>query len=173
MQCEKNWVWLPEQTSNGIKNVIYSWNPYRLGIVEDNKLIIHTNIKLEPAYIFQNARGSTPFIEYQIQNKNCKYNGDWLIGVIHYSIDQPWEESVIRKYYHLMVLLDKKNNIPKWISKPFLFGNTHGIEFCIGLKYENNLFHFFVSMMDKDPVIFTIEKEKIRFDFPITQMMPL
>ena len=111
-------------------------------------------------------RGSTIFTNCSINRPGYCYNGDYLIGLIHYSIDQPNETSIVRKYYHCLVLLNPVSLIPIIMTSPFTFCKKHGIEFCIGMKHdqETGIFTFWVSIMDQTPTEFFIHQDKIDFN---------
>jgi hypothetical protein len=168
LTCEKNWIFIKDESS-GVNVVIYRWFPFQIATFDEktNNINIVLSLNLTPQYLFRNMRGSTAFYNYSIYKNNCKYNGDWLVGLIHYSIDQPNYIDIARKYYHSLVLLNKKTLIPFAITHPFTFNQSHGIEFCIGMRYENEIFTFWVSIMDRSPMIYTIHNDQIDFDILI------
>jgi hypothetical protein len=170
-ECEKNWIFIDDGCATTITTttpprVIYRFNPYEMGtlsrdtVTNKHKLQIEHTCQLTPTYMFKNMRGSTPFIPYTM---NGDATTEWLIGVVHYSIDQTRDTPMVRKYYHCLLLLDPVTLIPKRMTHPFLFGTTHGIEFCIGFKYDAGHFTFWVSVMDAVPQEFTIAENKLRF----------
>jgi glycosyltransferase involved in cell wall biosynthesis len=109
--CEKNWL-----AVNGTNDIIYGWNPLRVGVIRDDELVFHREHKT-PWY-FKHFRGSAVAI------KPLQYPGEtWaLVHTVEYV--QP------RKYFHLFVRLGE-HYAPKYISRPFVFkGKT--IEYCIG-----------------------------------------
>lgn len=165
-ECEKNWIFIEKEEKI---YVIYRWYPFEIGILENDKIVIDKSLKLQPEYIFKDMRGSTIFIEYSINRYNCIYNGDWLIGIIHYSIDQDVNTNIYRKYFHCLVLLNKESLIPKYITSPFTFLKKQGIEYCIGMRYEkiNGIFTFWVSIMDNSPREFYLHEDKIDFNISI------
>jgi hypothetical protein len=166
-KCEKNWIFI---SHNNNKYIIYRWFPFDIGVLKNDEIKIISSINLTPEYIFKNMRGSTPFIHYSVNKSGCNYNGNWLIGVVHYSIDQSQDSNIVRKYYHCLVLLNPNTFIPYIITSPFTFSTNHGIEFCIGMKYDkgNGVFIFWVSIMDNNPMVFYIKEENIDFNILIS-----
>ena len=92
-------------------------------------------------------RGTSPFIEY---------NGE-LIGVTHFS-----EDAMPRRYFHMLVVLDKTTYEPIRYSKPFVFDKV-GIEFCIGFDARDDKYRFWISQFDRDPVLFEVNTHIISF----------
>jgi hypothetical protein len=178
-QCEKNWIFIEQGTT---KKILYRWDPFEIGIIEDT----HTYLKIEssyhlmPAYIFKNMRGSTPFypyhrnisISYPLSTISTEYNDDWLIGVVHYSIDQPYYAPIARKYFHCLVLLNPNTCMPQFITHPFTFSQEATIEFCIGMRFNpcDSIFTFWVSIMDGTPIEYSIHEDNIHFSIPIHKM---
>jgi len=157
--CEKNWAPIQYNKSD-INNLIiffdelcgknqyfiYKWSPFIVGYIDDNncfqiKLIKHFN----NTYI-NKFRGSSCFINYDETN---------LIGVVHYSV-----KDVPPVYYHVIVLLDKKTLLPMFYSCPFKF-NKQPIEFCIGFTIHENKYLFWISQMDREPLLIKIDVDKI------------
>jgi hypothetical protein len=167
-ECEKNWIFIAPNEGiiyghNVEKYVIYRWYPYEIAVLNNDKIEIVGSFNLTPQYLFRNMRGSTIFT-------NCNINGvDWLIGVVHYSMDQPTDSPIVRKYYHCLVLLNPTTLIPTVITSPFTFCEKHGIEFCIGMKYDETvgMFTFWVSIMDESPREFYIHKSQLKFNIII------
>jgi hypothetical protein len=180
-QCEKNWIFLPKHNNDQDiltssndddikKYIIYRWFPFEIGILNNNNEVkIILSLYLTPLYFFRNMRGSTSFINYNIHKPNCDYNGNWLIGLTHYSIDQPNTSNITRKYYHVLILLNPITYIPIFITSPFTFLKNHGIEFCIGMKFNsiNRIFTFWCSIMDKSPIEFNIHEDQFDFNIQI------
>lgn len=90
---------------------------------------------------FQYMKGSTPFIDF---------GPDELVGVVHFS-----EDTKPRSYFHMMVVLDKMTLKPLRYSEPFVFEKV-GIEFCIGFRIHNGNYEFWISRMDRAPVLIRI-----------------
>ena len=180
--CEKNWVPIP--SSDGSERFIYGWkgnqgsllippsegNHYIPMIVTvegtkctflgdavgsgDVRSIIAggvrgsaegaTSASLAAA---APAKGSSAFIEY---------NGE-LIGVTHFS-----EDATPRRYFHMLIVLDKTTYAPIRYSKPFVFEKA-GIEFCIGFDACEDKYRFWISRFDRDPVLFEVNTSIISF----------
>jgi hypothetical protein len=160
-QCEKNWIFV--KNNNGKRYIIYRWFPFELAILCDDgkvaELKIVLSFNLSPQYIFRNMRGSTPFCNYTRNGNN------WLIGTTHYGIDQPPTTDIVRKYYHVLVILNPQTLIPYAITPPFTFSKKHAIEFCIGMRFDldTRIFTFWVSIMDESPTVFSIHDDAINF----------
>ena len=149
--CEKNWVPIPFHIDDIEKLFIYKWNPFTIGyITEDNyfKPIIEKQFNNS---IVNRFRGSTPFLEYTVNNSN------YYIGIVHFS-----EQGIPPTYYHSIVLLDTFTKLPLFYSDPFKFGNQK-IEFCIGFKIDNNKneYLFWLSQMDREPLLIKMDIDKI------------
>lgn len=134
--CEKNWIPIG-------KKIIYKWHPLQLGEIINNKLIIDTT--KETPKIFKHLRGSSNIVEY-----NDEY---WCIvhGVKY---------STPRKYYHMIVILDKEYNLKKY-SVPFYF-ETYMIEYCLGILIENNNLYMSVSRNDSNPIIVKVYTKNLK-----------
>jgi hypothetical protein len=154
--CEKNWIPIIKTIhDHGIQEelFIYRWQPFEIGkIVEKENgerqldiVITYDTTKIAP--FFYKIRGSAPLVEY---------NGH-LVGVIHFS-----EEKKPRNYYHMMIMLDKDTYMPLKYSRPFYFKNV-GIEFCIGFSINENKYWFWISQFDRDPMLVSIDIDKIEF----------
>jgi glycosyltransferase involved in cell wall biosynthesis len=109
--CEKNWL-----PVDGTDDIIYSWNPLRVGQLYGEDIGFHTHH--QTPWYFNHFRGSAAAF------KPLQYPGEtWaLVHTVEYC--QP------RKYFHLFVRLGK-NYKPKMISRPFVF-RAKTIEYCIG-----------------------------------------
>jgi hypothetical protein len=94
--------------------------------------------------MFSNIRGSTPFVE----------TGEGLLGVVHFSY-----EGSPRRYFHMLVLLDKEEMIPIKTSNVFVFNNL-SVEFCIGFMVEGETYRFWISNFDRDPEVISIGSDK-------------
>jgi len=129
--CEKNWI---PFVLDGKDVIIYQWQPFQIGIVQDNHLELIINRPMPP--MLNGLKGSTPFQPFE---------GHW-IGVIHSS-----EEGSPRKYYHYLIVLDRATGLPLKLSQKFIFSRI-GIEFCIGFCLEGDRIRFWYSQHDRDPV---------------------
>ena len=150
--CEKNWIPLIKQNAAGEDTVryIYKWYPYELGEInrETDQLEIVESVALNSP-IFIKVRGSTCFVE-----SHCG-----LVGLVHFS-----EETLPRHYYHMLVLLDGDTFHPLRYSEIFCFEKI-GIEFCIGMMIRNDKYYFWISQMDRDPKLVTVDVDKIPLEF--------
>jgi glycosyltransferase involved in cell wall biosynthesis len=110
-ECEKNWI--PVERTN---DVIYSWNPLRVGTLDGTQLKFHTEHKTP--WMFSHFRGSA------VAFRPPQYPGEtWaLVHMVEYCTP--------RKYFHLFVRLGPDYK-PKSISLPFVF-RAKTIEYCIG-----------------------------------------
>jgi hypothetical protein len=143
---EKNWVPLGDPNDT----YIYSWNPFKLGRVnpETNRLEIVKQVNI-PNPLFDKFRGSSIFVaDPRIPHS--------LIGVVHLS-----EEGSPRRYYHALVRLDRESLCPTGVSELFYF-EKRGIEFCIGFAVveggSDDEYHFWISRMDRDPVLWRVKQ---------------
>jgi hypothetical protein len=108
-ECEKNWI--PVERTN---DVIYSWNPLRVGTLDGTQLKFHTEHKTP--WMFSHFRGSA------VAFRPPQYPGEtWaLVHMVEYCTP--------RKYFHLFVRLGPDYK-PKSISLPFVF-RAKTIEYC-------------------------------------------
>ena len=139
---EKNWVPLvldhPASEYHGRELFIYGWSPFCVGEVKDNKLeIIYQSDKTRLAPFFHKMKGSANLVD----------TGEVLVGVVHFS-----EELRPRHYFHMLVELDRTTLEPLWYSDPFYFSSV-SIEFCIGFSLRNDEYWFWISRMDRDPML--------------------
>ena len=141
IRCEKNWIPI------GDGQFIYSWYPFEIGKIVDNHLEI--TIKKTMPCFFKRVRGSTTFIP----------SDRGVLGVVHFS-----EECKPRHYYHIMVLLSPDTHMPIFYSRPFYFSKNPGIEFCIGFTENGDNYLFWISVMDRDPRLVIIPKNKIMIE---------
>jgi len=143
--CEKNWC--PIQYNNDIKQFfIYKWSPFQIGYIDNDSIF---QLYLEKQFHdekFNRFRGSSCFIE---RDENT------LIGLVHYSVP-----IVPPVYYHSLVLIDKKSLLPIYYSDPFKFGKKP-IEFCIGFNINLDKYLFWISQMDREPLLIKIDINKI------------
>jgi len=146
-RCEKNWVPIQFNNSFDKQFYIYKWSPFQIGFINyDNN---NFEISVEKQFnnqLINKFRGSTPFIE----------NDDTtLIGLVHYSI--PNSPPI---YFHSIVIIDKITLLPIKYSNPFKFGYKP-IEFCIGFTKYINQYLFWISQMDREPMLIKIDIDKI------------
>lgn len=153
--CEKNWTPIVRKNKidgNEEELFIYKWSPFEIGrIIEDNgeKHLEIIERSILPFPWFNQFRGSTYFQEVE----------EGLLGLVHFSI-----ECESRHYYHSLILLNKETLLPYKYSMPFCFIKV-GIEFCLGIKIDNNSYTFWISQMDGDPLMIIVPiKEIILYD---------
>ena len=136
--CEKNWIPI---TYEGQEAFIYRWSPMEIGKIVDKPdgskhlQIIKSHDIQEPW--FHKVRGSTTFTKTE----------EGLLGVVHFS-----DEGSPRHYYHVVILLDAVTLKPIRYSKPFYFQKI-GVEFCIGFTVMEGDYVFWLSRMDRDPLM--------------------
>jgi hypothetical protein len=138
--CEKNWI---PVSVDGREKFIYKWSPMEIGEIDEEGVlkIVETHTGLP--WIFSKIRGSTTFEEYG--------DGEHLVGLVHFS-----EEHGPRHYYHVLVLLERETLKPvKW-TKTFCFEKL-SIEFCIGMKKEADVYLFWISRFDRDPLLVRVD----------------
>lgn len=150
--CEKNWIPIVKDNTD---HFIYKWWPFEAGVIQDNQLVITTTWQHKTPML-SNIRGSSTFIE-----SLCLGMNEGLIGVVHFSY-----EGYPRRYYHILVLLDKATLKPLKYSDFFVF-NRESIEFCIGFTIHKDAYHFWVSNFDRDPEKMSVNIADIplKFDF--------
>ena len=138
--CEKNWI--PIMNSAGEEFFVYRWSPHmeigRINTEGGDALEIVRRYNVT-APDFNRVRGSTTFHAVE----------GGLVGVVHFS-----EETVPRRYFHLMVMLEEETFRPLRYSDPFIFQHL-GIEFCTGFKVdnENKKYVFWISKWDREPAM--------------------
>jgi Bacterial protein of unknown function (HtrL_YibB) len=154
---EKNWVPMilnnPDSPFHNRELFIYKWSPFEIGelcknLDEDEyglKLNIIERHDTGQNPFFYKMKGSTPFID----------TGKYLVGVVHFT-----EDAKLRRYYHMMVTLDRNTLRPLRYSDPFCFEEV-SIEFCIGFTIRDGKYLFWISIMDRDPALFKIPVDKI------------
>ena len=147
-ECEKNWLCIPDSNS-----YIYSWHPFRIGKIKENKLRI-TNICNTPSF-FSHIRGSASPV---------KVENMWFV-LVHFV-----EYCLPRKYYHCFVALTS-DYVPYKISLPFIFCENR-IEFCVScIKKDNNTLECFTSLNDSNPTRVSIPISSLEWiDFNSTKI---
>jgi len=144
--AEKNWI---PVVVDGKEYFIYKWSPMEIGVINPatNRLEIVKTIDMAGVKWFDKIRGSTVFTEV----------GEFLIGVVHFS-----EDEFPRKYYHILVALERNTLQPLRYSNHFVFRNI-GIEFCIGFTILNGNYLFWTSKNDREPLTLIVPIQKIPF----------
>ena len=127
-ECEKNWI-----PVSGTNDVIYSWNPLRIGQIEGNQLVFKQTLKTPD--FFRHLRGSA--VPTRVN--------DELWCLVHYV-----HHSTPRKYYHCIVKMNATTYKPNSISLPFVF-RKEGIEYCLSMTYGKNELEFIFSSWDDNP----------------------
>ena len=148
--CEKNWIPLVKDNT---EYFIYKWFPFEIGrlhSIENGKqqLVIETSWN-HTTPMFSRVRGSSPFVE--------THKG-W-VGVVHFSY-----ESSPRRYFHILVLLDRNTLLPVSYSNYFVFRNV-SIEFCVGFAVESETYTFWISNFDRDSEVISVGIHEIPFLF--------
>jgi glycosyltransferase involved in cell wall biosynthesis len=138
--CEKNWLAVGDHPSSPAAPLfIYKWHPFQAGVVNPATHVLDITIEHETPPFFQKLRGSAnPIL---IHDGKEEYLA--LVHVVKYGTP--------RKYYHLLVALDKATLKPMRVSLPFYF-ETHGIEYCIGFAMQpDDTLLFVYSTFDAEP----------------------
>jgi len=155
---EKNWIPIvlnnPESKYHKRELFVYRWGPLEIGEINNDiesntkKLeIILSYPQTELAPFFKKMRGSSIMVD----------TGESLIGVVHFS-----EETKPRHYFHVIIELDRTTLEPLRYSDPFYFECVN-IEFCIGFDIKKDNYWFWISRMDRDPVLIKINVENVPF----------
>ena len=139
-ECEKNWI-----PVSGTNDVIYSWNPLRIGQIEGNQLVFKQTLKTPD--FFRHLRGSA--VPTRVN--------DELWCLVHYV-----HHSTPRKYYHCIVKMNATTYKPNSISLPFVF-RKEGIEYCLSMTYEKNELEFIFSSWDDNPCITRVPLELLEW----------
>lgn len=142
--CEKNWI--PVRHSNGEDCFIYQWHPFVVGkIVADSQLeFFKINKDTFTIPDFHRIRGSTVFVDNSPTT---------MIGLLHFS-----EEGTPRRYFHMLVTLEKSTLALLKYSRSFCFQHV-GIEFCTGFCLsETDQYVFWISNHDKDTTMIRIDR---------------
>ena len=122
--CEKNWVFANSEY------IIYEWFPLRLGVIDNNNLIIKEEKQMPK--IFRYVRGSSCGHHYN----------DMIWFVVHLvSYDTP------RHYYHMIVVFDKNMNLQRY-SAPFKF-EGEPIEYCLSINISDKEVYMNYSTWDR------------------------
>ena len=154
--CEKNWIPISKYDTTSDKEMyfIYQWHPMEIGRLcqkqreDERKYHLEIEVRHETnPIVFRKLRGSSCFVLDTIEGVE-----GW-VGVVHYSED----ENPTRQYFHRLILLDKHTWKPLKYTDPFYFQKI-GIEFCIGFTKQENHYRFWISQMDRDPMVVEIEK---------------
>ena len=150
-QFEKNWI--PLSPHDPRELFIYKWAPLEIGAVTSNnnnklEIVMSFNETVNLPF-FKKMKGSSPFVPNVDENE--------LIGVVHFS-----EDAKPRRYYHMMLVLDRRTFRPIRYSEPFVFEKP-SIEFCIGFTREKDKYLFWISRFDRDPLLVTVDSSVISY----------
>lgn len=137
--CEKNWVNIPNT-----HDFIYSWHPFRIGRLVDDRLIIFKEIETPP--LFHLFRGSAP---------PMKIGDKWQV-LVHFV-----EYCVPRKYYHCFVEFNEDWKLLR-VSLPFYFKHN-AIEYCISTRHVGESIECYVSFNDCNPHKIIINKSTLEW----------
>ena len=152
--CEKNWIPIYKaDPANMDLYFIYQWHPMEIGrlIAKESGYLLNMEIQHETnPIVFRKIRGSSCFLLDVVEGVE-----GW-VGVVHYSE----EEHPTRQYFHRLVLLEKNTFKPLKYTDPFYFQKI-GIEFCIGFAKQENLYRFWISQMDRDPMVVEIQRDDV------------
>jgi glycosyltransferase involved in cell wall biosynthesis len=136
-QVEKNWVMF---ANDDTVRMVYNWYPMVLGVVKDD--VLEKTHTIQTPYIFKYFRGST--------NGIVVGNEIWFMcHVVSYE-DR-------RYYYHVMVMLDKKNLLLKNYTKMFTF-KKEKVEYCLGMDVFDEKVMLGYSTMDRETHYMSINK---------------
>lgn len=153
---QKNWIpWSDDE-------VVYQWRLdgilFRRFNTGEARLVPYP----KPNAVLSRARGSSIFIP--------GWNAGERVAVVHYS-----EEGYPRKYYHLLVVLREETGELLRYTMPFYLGETgeggHQVNFCIGFDWTSvpltgeRLFHFWFSVMDRDPQYWVVAENSGGFQW--------
>jgi hypothetical protein len=157
--CEKNWIPI------GNEQYLYKWSPFEIiqyrkdaaegednkndeggsgsetgatGVKHNGVVVAVTSPSVSP--ICRKFRGSTVFVEGGDENE--------LLGIVHFTEGDGYDKC----YFHSLVAIDKETMKPKRYTQPFYF-EKKGIEYCIGFYIENNKYHYWISQMDREPLL--------------------
>lgn len=158
--CEKNWIPIYKaDPASADLYFIYQWHPMEIGRFSTSEEsegttptgVLNMEIHHETnPIVFRKIRGSSCFLLDTIEGVE-----GW-IGVVHYSED----EHPTRQYFHRLVLLEKNTFKPLKYTDPFYFQKI-GIEFCIGFAKQENVYTFWISQMDRDPMMIEIQRDDV------------
>jgi len=144
---EKNWIPFIPHNDKSKEYFIYSWNPFQMGVIKDNKLeITHT---YDVHFPYRGAvRGSSNIVYDKHANK--------YVGLVH--INE--EHSLPKQYFHMVVWLDAETYKPVQYSKLFYF-DVYGPEFCLSMKQTKEQYMFWISRYDQDPATFFVDRSTL------------
>jgi len=155
--CEKNWIFIDYKDET---HMIYSWNPLRIGKVNNQTNQLELVETKQMPMIFSHVRGSSCGFKY---NKKMKVSvEDLLVSIerieiwfmVHLvSYEQP------RFYYHMFVVLDEDMNLIRY-SAPVKFEDVC-IEYSLSLVVEDERVLVNYSGWDRTTKIGVYDKKYI------------
>jgi hypothetical protein len=128
--CEKNWT---PVVIDREEYLVYQWSPMEIY----NQALEKIKTYHVDNPIFRVLRGSTVFTRF----------GDNLLGLVHFSEG----ESMERKYFHMLLLIDGITMEPLKCSNHFHFCDEPTIEFCTGFAVIDMKYQFWISVRDASP----------------------
>jgi len=134
---EKNWIPFESVSEPNMEYFVYSWNPFRMGVMNSEGVlkITHQHANILPSFL--QVRGSS----------NIVYDEGEYIALVHISA----EKTLPKQYFHMLVWLDETTYKPKKFSKLFYF-DQYGPEFCLSMEATKEHYIFWISRFDRDPV---------------------
>jgi len=156
---EKNWVpIIQKQDKNDTRErFIYKWKPFEIGYLQKSRINGEMNLVIDERCTFEHPlfcgiRGSTIF----------QYTDEGYLGTVHYSTNS--QNGAV--YYHMLMLLDSDTFKPLRFSPPFVFCKL-SIEFCIGMRIESDTYTFWISQIDRDPIVIKVSKDSIPINIDV------
>lgn len=70
-------------------------------------------------------------------------------------------ENLRRKYYHALILIDGLTMNPMKYSDNFYFSKEAGVEFCTGFAIIDMKYHFWISVLDGNPMKVSVNMDSI------------
>jgi len=145
--CEKNWIPI-----NDGRTFIYKWSPLEiisLNNETDNLNYTSTTIPVSLP-LSRRFRCSTIFVDLT-ENRS--------LGIVHFTEGDEKNKC----YFHCFVEFDKTLMKPSRCSQPFYFENK-GIEYCIGFYIKDNKYHYWISQIDRDPLLIITDVPKLKWN---------
>uniref|UniRef100_A0A6C0HKZ3 Uncharacterized protein n=1 Tax=viral metagenome TaxID=1070528 RepID=A0A6C0HKZ3_9ZZZZ len=146
-ECEKSWIFVEDtylEKGKGKMNFIHGWNPFEIGAVEGDQLVIHT--RYDTPSFFSRCRGSSPIVEYE-GKLYC------VTHIVRYSSP--------RVYSHMVLQFNKQMRLERY-TIPFCFRNNK-IEYCLGFHIKNETCFFVFSENDSSPGTIHVPLSNLRF----------
>lgn len=134
---EKNWIPFHSITEPDKEYFIYSWFPFRMGVVNQDNVLEFTHQYKTTYPLDVVVRGSSNVIYYQGQ----------YVTLVHMSE----EDTVPKRYFHMLVWLDGTTYKPVRTSRLFYF-DQYGPEFCLSFHITEEYYIFWISRYDRDPI---------------------